>query len=137
MGGGHVCYKDATGKMRSCCGGTSSRTDDPAPLIFSRLVAVLQKDGFYDIPETELATPPPDGAFFGLTVMRCRAQSRSKSFSIAFGGPPIAGPNTKILDIQFPYGSLPSTLYDAKMLKLFEDLTQAVYQSKWDLTDVY
>ncbi len=137
MGGGPLCYKDASGKVRQCCGATSSSTDDPAPLVFGRLVAALQKDGFYDLPETEQASPPPDGALFSLAVLRCGTQSRRKNFSIAFGGPPSAGPNTAIIALTLPYGSLPTSLYGAKTLSLFEDVTQAVYQSNWSLTDVY
>jgi hypothetical protein len=137
MGGGPVCYKDASGKVQHCCGATLSRTDDPPLSIFSRLVAALQKDGFYDQPETGQASPPPDGAFFSLAVMRCGDQPRSKGFSMAFGGPPKARPNTAIVALTFPYGSLPTSLYAAKTLTLFEDVTQAVYQSKWSLTDVY
>jgi hypothetical protein len=137
MGGGPLCYKDASGKVQHCCGATISRTDDPAPSIFDRFVAALQKDGFYDLSEADRASPSPDGAFFSLAVMRCGAQPHRKSFSIAFVGPPNAGPNTAILALALPYGSLPTSLYSAKMLTLFEDVTRAVYQSTWSLTEVY
>jgi hypothetical protein len=120
-----------------CCGGaTESGTDDSPQIVFDRLVAVLEKDHFYDIEPSQL-TQSDGAAFYSITVMRCGAQPHDKSIAIAFLGAPEAEPNTSILAINIPFGSFPEVLYDSRVLTLFGDFTRAIYQSKWNPPDIY
>ncbi len=39
--------------------------------------------------------------------------------------------------LSIPFGSLPPAAYDSKLLALFDDFTRAIYQSEWNLEDIY
>lgn len=135
-GGGPYCFKDRSGKWQHCCGATDSATEDSPQLIFGRLLTVLKNDRFYDLATSSQVTAPDGAAFYGVAVMRCGAQPHSKG-TIAFVGPPQAAYNTSIVSITIPFGSLPESMYGAKTVALFEDLTRAIYQSHWEGGDVY
>lgn len=136
MGGGPYCFTDRSGEARSCCGATDSSTDDSPQLIFTRLVAVLEKDRFYDIAESSQPTESDDAAFYSIVVMRCEPQPKSRG-DIAFVGPPQPRPTRSILALSVPFGSLPRAAYDSNILTLFDDFTHAIYQSTWNIEDVY
>jgi hypothetical protein len=135
-GGGPYCFTDRSGEARNCCGGTTSSTDDSPKLIFNRLVAVLEKDRFYDIAESSQPTESDDAAFFSIVVMRCGSQPKN-SGHVTFLGPPQPEPNTSILALSIPFGSLPRVAYAPKVLMLFDDFTRAIYQSEWNIEDIY
>jgi hypothetical protein len=134
--GGPYCFTDRSGEKRSCCGTTDSSTDDSPQLIFTRLVAVLEKDRFYDIAESSQPTESDDAAFYSIVVMRCEPQPKSRG-DIAFVGPPQPRPNISILALSVPFRSLPRAAYDSNILTLFDDFTHAIYQSEWNIEDIY
>jgi hypothetical protein len=135
-GGGPYCFADRSGEVRRCCGATDSSTDDSPKLIFNRLVAVLEKDRFYDIAESSQPPESDDTAFYSIVVMRCGSQPKN-SGHVTFLGPPQPQSNTSILALSVPFGSLPRAAYDSSILTLFDDFTHAIYQSEWNLEDIY
>jgi hypothetical protein len=137
MGGDPVCLTRPSGKVEACCGATDSTTDDSPQIIFKRLVAVLEKDRFYDIADPSQPTESDGAAFYSIAVMRCGAQPHNRDVSIAFVGPPQPGANTSILSLSIPFKSLPRTIYDAKIVTLFDDFTHAIYQSEWNQGDIW
>ncbi|HEY1883412.1 MAG TPA: hypothetical protein VGG51_10280 [Candidatus Cybelea sp.] len=137
-GGGPACLKSRFGEVQhACCGATDSTTEDSPPVIFDRLLAVLEKDHFYDIAPSSQTFPSNGAALYLLAVMRCAAQPHDKNISIAFVGTPQAKPNTSILALSIPFGSLAGDAYDSKILMLFADFTRAVYQSQWTEQDIW
>lgn len=89
-----------------------------------------------DIAESSQPTESDDAAFYSIVVMRCRSQPKNNGH-VTFLGPPQPEPNTSILALSIPFGSLPPATYDSKLLALFDDFTRAIYQSEWNLEDVY
>jgi hypothetical protein len=134
--GGPYCFRDRSGKWQQCCGATDSTTEDSPQLIFDRLLAVLRKDRLYDLENSSQVSRSDGVASDGITVMRCGAQPHEKG-TIAFVGPPQPGYNTSIVSISVPFGTLPESLYSAKILTLFDDFTRAIYQSQWEGGDIY
>ncbi len=137
MGGGPACITSRSGEVRACCGATDSTTDDSPQLIFNRLVAVLEKDHFYDIADSSQRTESDGAAFYSITVMRCGAHTLNKDIGITFVGAPQPGPDTSMLSLSIPFMSLPRAVYDPKTLTLFDDFTHAIYQSVWTQGDIY
>jgi hypothetical protein len=137
MGGGPACITSPSGEVKACCGATDSSTDDSPQLIFDRLVAVLERDDFYDIADPSQPTESNNAGFYRIAVMRCGAHALDKDISISFVGPPQPGPNTSILFLSIPFTSLPEAVYDSKILTLFDDFTHAIYQSEWTHGDVW
>lgn len=137
MGGGPACITGRSGEVRACCGATDSSTDDSPQLIFSRLVAVLEKNHFYDIADSSQPTESDGAAFYSIIVMRCGAHTLNKDIGITFVGAPQPGPDTSMLSLSIPFASLPRAVYGPKILTLFDDFTHAIYQSEWTQGDIY
>jgi hypothetical protein len=142
MGSGPVCFKESSGKIAKCCGGERFETDDAAKTIFERLLAVLKQDSFFEIPSLAEGNAPElrdfgTAAYYKIAVMRCGAQRRDPKFVILFGGPPEPAPNTTIFSIAVPLKKAPGTVYDKRIVTLLDDLTHAIYQSRWNSSDIY
>lgn len=135
--GGPACFKSNSGRVYSCCGATASSTNDSPQEVFDRLVAVLQKDHFYDIATSSRQTRSDSAAFYLIAVMRCGAQSHDKNIGIALVGGPHAATNTSILALSIPFRLLPGRVYDSKILTLFDDFTHAIYESHWTEEDIW
>ncbi len=136
MAGSPACLTNRSGQTQICCGTTNSTANDSAQVIFGRLVAVLQRDHFFDIAASQ--PKRSDGAaFFSIAVMRCGAQPHNKAFPIAFLGAPQRNLNTTILALSIPFDSLPRAAYDSKLITLFDHFTQAIYRSDWILQDIW
>lgn len=118
-------------------GAWDSAADEPPQLIFDRLLSVLVKDRFYEIVNSPRPTESDGAAFYSIAVMRCGAQPHRENVPIAFVGPPRAVPNTSILALSIPFGSVPEAAADPKILQLFDDFTRTIYQSRWTAPDVY
>lgn len=138
--GGPACFKSSAGKVYSCCGATTSDTNDSPQTIFGRLVAALEKDQFCNIVDSPHVDSPQltesDGAaFYSIAVMRCGAwPHRGSILSVRS---PKAQPNTSILALSIPFGSLPEVAYDSRIITLVADFTRAIYQSQWIPGDIY
>jgi hypothetical protein len=142
MGSSPACFKGRSGKIEKCCGGERLVTDDAPTPIFQRLLAVLKQDRFFDIPAlTGGNAPEPSdfgtSAYYKIAVMRCGAQRRDPKFLILFGGPPQPASNTTIFSIAIPLGRTPGTMYGKDIVKLFDDVTRAIYESQWNSSDIY
>jgi hypothetical protein len=142
MGASPVCVTRPSGRLKKCCGGETLYTDDAPQPIFARLLAVLEEDRFFAIPSAAQGNAPEPNdfgslAYYKLAVMRCGAQHRDPRFSILFGGSPQAAPNTTIFSIAVPLNATPGPLYDKNIMRLFDDLTRAIYQSQWSSGDIY
>ncbi|HKU80762.1 MAG TPA: hypothetical protein VJP76_01230 [Candidatus Tumulicola sp.] len=122
MGGSPVCI-ETNESVYQCCGASASQTGDSPQIVFDRVVAVLKRDRFYSLAASPQTALPDGAAFYRIAVMRC--------------GAPRPMPNTSILTLRIPFGSTPETLYDPNLVKLFGDLTHAIYESKWTRGDVW
>jgi hypothetical protein len=141
MGGGPYCGRSPSGKLTICCGATTLPTDDPAAQIFARLLAVLERDRFYELAAAR--TPAFDqnqngeqtAVVFEVAVLRCVPPPRS--ISIQFTGPPEPNPHTTVLRVAVPLGATPSSALDPDVVRLLDDVMHAVYQSRWYGQDIY
>lgn len=136
-GGSPYCFQNRAAKVHSCCGATDSSTGDSPQLVFDRLVTVLQQDGFYNMVGSSQPRQSGNAAFYSITVMRCGAQPHNKNISLAFVGSPQPSSNTAMLIISIPFGSLPDAAHGTNILTIFDDLTHAIYQSRWTVEDIW
>lgn len=129
---GSLCVRSPSGEFTRCCPATFA-TDDPPAQIFQRLLTVLERDRFYDVATDRTSTRAQDGAVFEVAVVRCASLSAT---SDVFGAPTPSS-QTTILKIAAPLGTKPGSLLSPAAVRLIDDLTHAVYQSKWYGQDVY
>src|SRR5579875_4086710 len=69
---GSQCVHLSSGRLsgKTCCP-TVFATDDPPARIFARLLAVLERDRFYDVAAKRNANSTQSGAVFEIAVVRC------------------------------------------------------------------
>jgi hypothetical protein len=129
---GDRCTRLRSGESTLCCPGTFA-TDDPPAQIFARLLTVLERDRFYDVAVDRTSTPAQKGAVFEVAVVRCAPLLAASDVF----GPPKPSSQTTILRIVVPVGTKPGTVLSPAAVRLLDDVTNAVYQSKWYGQNVY
>jgi hypothetical protein len=129
---GYLCARLPSGQLTGCCPGTFA-TDDPPAQIFARLLAVLERDRFYDVVAERTSTPAQSGAVFEIGVVRCAPLPAASTV----WGTPIPSLQTTILKMIVPLGTKPSRVLSPDAVRLLDDVTHTVYQSKWYGQDVY
>jgi hypothetical protein len=129
---GSLCMRLPSGELTRCCPATFATDDAPAEL-FARLLAVLERDHFYDVAADRTSTPAQSGAVFEVAVVRCAPLPAASSTF----GPPIPSSQTTSLNIVVPLGTKPAMVLSHDAVRLLVDVMQAVYQSKWYQQDVY
>lgn len=137
MGGGPRCFRPPSGKVQICCGATSLETEDPPAQVFARLLAVLERDRFYELAaaQTLMHEDEQTGVEFEVAVLRCVPPPRA--ISIMFTGPPEPNSRTTVLRVVLPYGTKLRSALDPGVPALLDDVTNAVYQSRWQVTDIW
>lgn len=134
MSGGPICFPTRPGKLSRCCWGTFA-TEDPPANIFARMLAVLERDRFYDVAAEQPLSSIQKGAAFEIAVLRC---APSPNVSTVSAMPePTHDSQTTVLRIVVPLGAKPGAVLADDVVRLLEDITNAVYQSKWYGQDVY
>ncbi|HEY2473439.1 MAG TPA: hypothetical protein VGI19_01430 [Candidatus Cybelea sp.] len=133
MAGGQ-CFRSSSGEVTRCCPGDFG-TDDPPAEIFARLVAVLERDRFYDVAAQQTPTSTQSGAVFEIAVRRCAPPPDASSILVNRG--PTPNSQTTLLQIVVPLGTKPGTVLAPDVVRLLDDITRAVYQSKWYGQDIY
>jgi hypothetical protein len=133
MSGDH-CFAAPSGKATRCCPGTFATDDLPAQ-IFARLLEVLERDRFYGVASAHSQGSMQTGAVFEIGVLRCTPEPDASSFMTA--RPPTPNERTTVLRIVVPFGVKPSSAIGPSVARLLDDLTRAVYQSKWYGQDIY
>jgi hypothetical protein len=129
---GSLCARLPSGKLTRCCPATFA-TDDPPAQIFARLLAVLERDRFYDVAANRTSTRAQSGAVFEIVVARCAPLPAAGALWEA----PIPSSQTTTLQMVVPLGTKPGTALSPEAVRLLDDITHAVYQSKWYGQDVY
>ena len=130
---GSVCVRLSSGRFTNCCLARFA-TDDLPARIFERLLSVLRRDRFYDVAAERTANSTQSGALFEVAVVRCSALSDVVTWTAP---EPTPNPRTTILRIVLPVGTKPSTALPPDVIRLLNDVTRAVDQSKWYGQDVY
>lgn len=132
MNGG-LCARSQSGKPTRCCPATFATDDLPAQ-IFARLLAVLERDRFYDLAPAESLASAQNAAVLEVAVLRCMPKPDWSTILAALRKP---NPQTTVLRIVVPFGMKPATALGPGVARFLDDFTLAVYQSKWYGQDVY
>ena len=139
---GSQCVYLSPGRLsgKTCCP-TVFATDDPPARIFMRLLAVLERDRFYEVAAERNADSGQNGAVFEIAVVRCAPLPRSSAIGgseyAALTEAPMASAETTVLRIVVPVGTKPGTVLAPNVVRLLDDVTNALYESKWYGQDVY
>lgn len=134
MAGSPSCSRSPSGKVVECCA-TVYETGDPPTQIFARLVAVLDRDRFYNLAEAQASTPTQAGGIFEIAVRRCTPPPAMKT--IGSTRAPAPDSQTTVLRIVLPFDAKPGNAVNPGVVRLLNDVTEAIYQSHWEASDVY
>jgi hypothetical protein len=141
MSGAQCVYSPSGKPSGEICCPTTFATDDPSARIFARLLAVLERDRFYDVAAERTANSTQRGAVIEIAVIRCAplpdASIIGGSEYAAFAELPIPSSLTTVLHIVVPLGTKPDTALAPDVLRVLDDVTNAIYQSKWYGQDIY
>lgn len=142
MSGGLCVYLPSGRPSGKICCPTTFATDDTPVRIFARLLAVLERDRFYDVAAERTANSTQSGAVFEIAVIRCAplpdASTIGGSEYTALTEAPMPNVQTTVLQIVVPLGTKPGTVLAPDVVRLLDDVTDAIYnQSKWYGEDVY
>lgn len=110
-------------------------TDDSPSQVFARTLAVLERDRFYDLAVDPTPALAQAGVVFEIAILRCLPAPRI--VSVMFTAPPTPNTHTTVLRIVVPFGAKLRDTVDPDVVRLIGDVAHAVYQSRWNVTDIY